>query len=197
MPSRNVLRSSALVGVVVCLALAIVGGVSTSAAGAGRLTGTSLSPQAQAKEAFINHLKASAAVRNPHPVAPNRAASSRIVVQPCTRDLSLLISGYIKGPIASDFPSWQAYTFNNQWVDPSGLLAVSAGNVLGSSQGVVSVEHWAAPTDCVPSHIDYLAPTDSGSLTILSIAGSTVSFSSTAGTNWSFDLGSDKFQQNS
>jgi hypothetical protein len=148
-----------------------------------------------AKQAIINKMDAARAQSNPNPIPPDPSASQSIVVQPCTRDLSLLVSGLAPAHSALDFPGWNAYSFTNEWVDPSGTMAVQAGDLPGSGQGLVTVEQWSPPTSCSPaSGVVYLAPTGSDTLTITGVSGSTVSLSSSAGTAWAFDLGADTFQ---
>jgi hypothetical protein len=114
--------------------------------------------------------------------------------QACTRDVSQIISG-LTGPISDlDFPDYRSYHFNNEWVDPSGVQAVMVGDA-GAGQGVVAVEVWSPPTACAPTHSVYLAPPNSGSLTVTGVVGSTVGLASSAGTTWTFDLTDDSFAE--
>jgi hypothetical protein len=149
-----------------------------------------------AKQAIVNRVNSAIAQRNPDPIAPDPAPYASMVVQACTRDLSLLVSGLTPAHSMSDFPAWASYSFTNEWVDPSGSLAVQAGYLPGSNRGLVTVEQWSAPTACSPSSGSvYLAPDGSGSFTIASVSDSTVSLDSSAGTTWTFELGADTFQQ--
>ncbi len=152
-----------------------------------------------AKQALINSINARRTQLNPNGVvAPDPAAYQSVspsmieaTNQPCTRDLSELVSG-LNGPLNDlDFPEYKSYRFNNEWIDPDGSQAVMVGDLNGE-QGAIAVEVWSPPTHCAPtSHALYLAPANSGSLTITSLSGSTVSLSSTTGTAWTFDLATD------
>jgi hypothetical protein len=159
---------------------------------------TSLPP---AKQGVIDHMNQFRGPTNaPHAAAPgpSSAVAQSIMAQPsqgCTRDASLLPSGLLSdAPARQDFPS-QSYTFNNEWMDPLGAYALLAGNVGGDSQGAIGTETWSPPTSCNMSESEYLAPSNSGSLTLTGVSGSTVSLSSSAGTNWTFSLTTDTFAE--
>jgi hypothetical protein len=147
-----------------------------------------------AKQAVIDHENSVIAGRNPHPVPPDPAASSHSA-QACTRDVSALISGISPAFGQGDFPDWLAYTFTDEWVDPSGSVALQAGNASGTNQGLVTVERWTPPTSCMPKGAVYLAPAGSGQLTITSVSWPTASLQSSAGSSWTFNLTTDTFQQ--
>jgi hypothetical protein len=149
----------------------------------------------QSKQAIINHMNTFKAGGNPHPASPNAGSSEHIAVQPCTRDLSLFITGITSPHSQADIPVTQPFTFNNEWGDPAGADAIMAGNVVGGAQGVITVERWDPPTNCIPTIGIYLAPADSGSLSISRVDGSTVSLSGPNGAIWDFDLKSDTFQE--
>jgi hypothetical protein len=161
-------------------------------------TSPSLPP---AKQALINHMNAFRGSTNapqPTPPGPDSAVAQAIMAQtfpPCSRDLSLLPSGLLSfAPAEQDFPAG-SYTFNNEWMDPTGVYVVLAGNVYETTQGVIAVETINPPTSCNMTRGEYLAPANSGSLTMTGVSGSTVSLRNAAGTQWTFDLGTDAFTE--
>jgi hypothetical protein len=125
----------------VCICLAIAGAAVVARAGgtsAAPAWGSYLSSLPASKQSIVNRMNAARAAANPHPPAPNPSAARAIVVQPCTRDLSLLATGMTRPHSQGDIPNGQEFTFNNEWTDPHGTQSVMAGNVTGTSQGVIT-----------------------------------------------------------
>ena len=155
---------------------------------------TSPRPLPPGKQAIFNHMIDP--FTSPNPNAPRPLGPGQYHSHPCVRDLSVSrITGVAPAGGQLDNPNWRAYAFNNAWSDPAGVYFIQAGNVRGTSQGVVTVETWKPVTACLPAQTVYLAPANSGSLTVVRATGSTVILSGSNGTPWTFSLAQDKLEQ--
>lgn len=182
MAKRSFLKLSCCLALVaaVVVGATTVGFIATSSASSPSPT---LRPD---KQAVVDHMYTLLHPANVVTVAPDPAAVPSL--QPCMRDPSQLTTGITQPRDGSDRSAWNAYTLNNEWIAPDGSVAVQAGKVTNTTQGVLTVERWSPPITCLPTATVILAPPTSGSLTVIATSATTVSLSSSAGTAWTLDL---------
>jgi hypothetical protein len=202
---RRITVNAIKVAVIAFPGLVVIGVVGTALAAPHTPSPTSSGAAAAtlppAKQALIDHMnefRGPTDAVHPIPPGPSSTVAQSIMaqpLQPCTRSLSQIPTGlFADAPAGQDFAS-EAYSFNNEWMNPTGGQAVIAGNVAGTAQGAIGTETWSSPTSCAMTQAEFVAPSDSGSLTITSVSGSIVSLTSSAGSDWSFDLNSGTFSE--